>query len=270
MPPVICPRSAILHKAAASMVDGTWGFTVSIAERMATLGSCRPSATARSIAFCTIWTLSSSVGKMFTAASVMMTTRSISGTSMMKQWLMRRPVRSPESRLTTAAISSSVCRLPVISNSTLPSRASRTAVSADSTLCAASTRSSEAMSRPHCAASSVMRATGPTSTGRRSPISPASTAPRNELSSQGCATAQGTAPVSLQRAIRCRYFSCRLAMGIPGSWLRPAFRLLYGMDCVWRPACHRPTAFRSAPGARPALRSRGRWPQPSCARHRAP
>ena len=31
MPPVICPRSAILHSAAASIVEGTLGLTVSIA-----------------------------------------------------------------------------------------------------------------------------------------------------------------------------------------------------------------------------------------------
>src|SRR5271169_1288603 len=36
MPPVIWPRSAILHSAAASMVDGIFGVTVSTAERMAT------------------------------------------------------------------------------------------------------------------------------------------------------------------------------------------------------------------------------------------
>ena len=36
MPPVIWPRSAILHSAAASMVEGTFGFTVSIADRIAT------------------------------------------------------------------------------------------------------------------------------------------------------------------------------------------------------------------------------------------
>ena len=67
--PVICLRSAILHKAAASMVEGTLGLTVSIAERMATRTSCAPSACARSMAFCTMSTLSSSVGAMFTAAS---------------------------------------------------------------------------------------------------------------------------------------------------------------------------------------------------------
>ena len=37
-PPVIWPRSAILHSAAASMVEGMVGVTVSTAERMATFG----------------------------------------------------------------------------------------------------------------------------------------------------------------------------------------------------------------------------------------
>ena len=43
MPPVIWPRSAILHSAAASSVDGTLGLTVSMALRIATrTGSVRP------------------------------------------------------------------------------------------------------------------------------------------------------------------------------------------------------------------------------------
>ena len=54
MPPVIWPRSAILHSAAASSVDLIFGFTVSTAESSATLGSGMPSACARSIAFCTM------------------------------------------------------------------------------------------------------------------------------------------------------------------------------------------------------------------------
>ena len=39
---------------------------------------------------------------------------------MRKTWLMRRPVRRPVSRATTAPSSSSVCRLPFISSSALP------------------------------------------------------------------------------------------------------------------------------------------------------
>ena len=42
MPPTIWPRSAILHKAAASMVEGTLGLTDSVADRIATLGSGDP------------------------------------------------------------------------------------------------------------------------------------------------------------------------------------------------------------------------------------
>ena len=41
-PPVICPRSAILQSAAASMVDGILDVTVSTAERIATRGVPRP------------------------------------------------------------------------------------------------------------------------------------------------------------------------------------------------------------------------------------
>jgi len=42
IPPVICPRSAILHKAAASNVDRIFDVTVSTAERIATLGVFNP------------------------------------------------------------------------------------------------------------------------------------------------------------------------------------------------------------------------------------
>ena len=41
-PPVICPRSAILHSAAASMVEGMRGVTVSTADRIATRGAAIP------------------------------------------------------------------------------------------------------------------------------------------------------------------------------------------------------------------------------------
>ena len=137
-------------------------------------------------------TLSSSVGKMFTAASVMMTTRSMAGTSMMKQWLMRRAVRRPVSRFTTAAISSSVCRLPFISISRLAfaRQAHRglgrgLAVRRVDQLVGGDVEAGLARPRPRCAPS------GPTRIGLSRPICAASTAPRSELSSQGCATAQG-------------------------------------------------------------------------------
>ena len=50
-PPEIWPRSAILHSAAASIVDGIFDVTVSTAERIATRGVPRMTSTHRSIAF---------------------------------------------------------------------------------------------------------------------------------------------------------------------------------------------------------------------------
>jgi hypothetical protein len=69
-PPVICPRSAILHSAAACSVDSIFGLIVSTADRIATCGVAMPRMIARSIAFCAMSTLSSSVGAMLMAASV--------------------------------------------------------------------------------------------------------------------------------------------------------------------------------------------------------
>src|SRR5215472_806260 len=62
MPPVICPRSAILQSAAASMVEGILAVTVSTAERIATRGVPRPTSVNRSIAFCTM-SLGIEIGK---------------------------------------------------------------------------------------------------------------------------------------------------------------------------------------------------------------
>ena len=73
-PPSIWPRSAILHSAAASMVDGILLVTVSTADRMATLGRSTPRARMNSITFWMMSRLSSSVGKMLTAASVIVRT----------------------------------------------------------------------------------------------------------------------------------------------------------------------------------------------------
>jgi len=84
MAPVICPRSAILHRHAASIVAGIFELTVSTAARIATFGVCLPSAIIRSIAFWQISTLSSSVGAMLIAASVTSRTLWYVGTSMMK------------------------------------------------------------------------------------------------------------------------------------------------------------------------------------------
>ena len=74
MPSVICRRSAILHRAAASIVAGIFELTVSTAARMATFGLFTPRDTTKSMAFWQMSTLSSSVGAMLIAASVTMRT----------------------------------------------------------------------------------------------------------------------------------------------------------------------------------------------------
>ena len=78
---------------------------------------------------------------MFTAASEMMSASGCVGTSITKQWLMRRAVRRPVSFFTTSAINSSVWRLPFINASALPARTRSTAAAADAWLCGASTSS---------------------------------------------------------------------------------------------------------------------------------
>ena len=72
--PVIWPRSAILHSAAASMVAGIFEVTVSTAASTATFGCATPSDSARSMAFWQMSALSSSEGAMLIAASVTIST----------------------------------------------------------------------------------------------------------------------------------------------------------------------------------------------------
>ena len=138
-PPVIWPRSAILHSAAASMVEGIFVVTVSTADRIATRGGSMPMPFQRSMAFWTMSRLVSRSGKMLIAASVMNSVSAWPGTSMTKTWLIRRSVRRPVAEAVTSRISSSVCRLPFISSSPLPSRISATARAAAAWLCGAST-----------------------------------------------------------------------------------------------------------------------------------
>ncbi len=76
---------------------------------------------------------------MLTAASVMMNILGYVGTSMTKAWLIRRDVRIPADEGTMAPRSSSVCRLPFISDSTSPARASSTAFAAEPWLCSVDT-----------------------------------------------------------------------------------------------------------------------------------
>ena len=61
-----------------------------------------------------------------------------------------------------------------------------------------------------------MRARGPTRIGLRMPNFPACTAPRSELSSQGCATAQGTGGSAWARPIRRSYLSCWRSVMVVG------------------------------------------------------
>ncbi len=72
---MIWPRSAILQSAAASTVAGMRGVTVSTAASSATRGSSIPMAAARRSALRTMSALSSRSGAMFTAASVMISSR---------------------------------------------------------------------------------------------------------------------------------------------------------------------------------------------------
>ncbi len=165
-PPVICPRSAILHSAAASSVPGIFGLTVSTAERIATFGFAMPRMCARSIAFWQMSTLSSSVGIDVDR-----------GVGDQQQPRIRRDVehehvrdaaRGAQARwrsATTAPISSSVCRLPFISASTSPARASSTAFSAAAWLCSTATIRYGDRSTPSARATARIFASGPTSTG---------------------------------------------------------------------------------------------------------
>ena len=117
---------------------------------------------------------------MLTAASEMIRARSWLGTSITKQWLMRRAVRMPVSRATTAAISSSVCRLPFINASARPARTSSTAFAAESWLWLESTSSNGVMSIAARCATSRSRATGPTRMGFSRPVRAASAALSND------------------------------------------------------------------------------------------
>ena len=74
---------------------GNLALTVSIAQRIATRTSGAPKACARSMAFWTMSTFPRASGAILTAASVIISASGWPGTSMMKQWLMRRAVRIP-------------------------------------------------------------------------------------------------------------------------------------------------------------------------------
>src|SRR5262245_12233175 len=130
---------------------------------------------------------------------------------MMKTWLMRRPLRRPVSRATTAPRSSSVWRLPFISSSASPCRTSATAAAAAAWLCGASTMRVEPSASPARFATAAILSDGPTRIGVISPFAPASMAPPSAVSSHGCATAVGMGSRLRHLASSCSYFP------VPGS-----------------------------------------------------
>src|SRR5215475_2237485 len=62
------------------------------------------------------------------------------------------------------------------------------------------------MSSPFLVATSLIFLSGPTSIGRMMPALALSTAPRNEVSSQGCTTIVGVGGTALAAAIKRSYF----------------------------------------------------------------
>ena len=128
---------------------------------------------------------------MLMAASVIEQQRGYDGTSMTKTWLMRRAVRRPVADGTTAPISSSVWRLPFISDSTSPARAISTALAAAAWLCSAGTIRYGGKVDPFLPARPPgIFSSGPTSTGRDHPgVGPLRSAPSSESRSQGWTTA---------------------------------------------------------------------------------
>src|SRR3954464_808230 len=147
---------------------------------------------------------------------------------MTNAWLMRRAVRRPPSRDTTAPISSSVSKLPFIRHSARPSRTSATALAAESWLCSASTSSKPEMLMRLFSAAAPMRAFGPTRIGLISPSFAGSTEPPGDESSHGWATAVGTGGYAFARSSSRSYFSCLRSMAVLSflcdQRLRPARR----------------------------------------------
>ena len=181
----------------------------------------------RSMAFWMMSRLVSRSGKMLIAASVMKSVSGWPGTSMTKTWLIRRSVRRPVAEAVTSCISSSVCRLPFIRSSPLPSRISATAWAAAAWLCGASTIWRPARSMPCSAATARIFASGPTSTGSISRSAAASIAPRSEVSSQGWATIVTAGEPSRAAAIRRSYFESASVSGTgasPSGCLAPRAR----------------------------------------------
>ena len=186
---------------------------------------------------------------------------------MMKTWLMRRPVRRPVSRATTAPSSSSVCRLPFISSSASPWRTSSTAFAAAAWLWGASTIRVLPSWMPAAFATSRIFAAGPTRIGTISPFWPASIAAASAVSSHGCATAVGTGSRLRQRSSSASYLPVPVMVHVPLRTRRRSRLIHQRLDAspdVGRPPAprelHRVRLRRDAGGDRerdlPDLRQR--------------
>ena len=180
---------------------------------------------------------------------------------MMNTWLMRRPVRRPVSRATTAPSSSSVCRLPFMSSSACP-RERAPPPWRPPHGCAARRRSaSRPRSMPLCFATSSILAAGPTRMGVISPLAPASSAAASAVDSQGWATAVGIGSRLRQRASTCSYFPVPCSRVMAGTnWcrgLRPNRRPRLSQEkCLRTMGARRRSREARRPGGRASRGSR--------------
>ena len=163
--PVIWPRSAILHNAAASMVDCICGLTSSTAAKMATLGCSISSACAKSIAFCKMSFLVSKSGTTLSAQSVKVKSLWYVGLSINHTWLIRRSVRRFWVLSIRTPINSSVCTEPLMIKSACCSRTIFAAISTASWLCSASTNVKPEISKLASVAAFSILCFGPTKIG---------------------------------------------------------------------------------------------------------
>ena len=174
IPPVICPRSAILQSAAAL---SSTGFSLSRSRpptgwRPAACPSrCRPRGRWRS-GRCRA---SVEVGEDVDRGVGDEQRLRVAGTSMTKTWLIRRSVTSPVAEAVTSRISSSVCRLPFIRVRPCP-RGSRDGARGGGVAVAASTFSLVESNAVLGGDGADLRLR-PTSTGSIRPTAAASTAP---------------------------------------------------------------------------------------------
>ena len=126
---------------------------------------------------------------------------------MMKTWLMRRSVRKPPIFAATARMISSVCRLPFIRTSPLPSWISSTPALAAAPRCRRGIDDLVAGDVQVVLGGDVPDlGRGTTRIALMIPASADSIAPRSELSSQGCTTMVETVERSFAAAIRRSYF----------------------------------------------------------------